>query len=202
MLHCEKNSQKSDAKNDRDKSFTKEKVTRIIINVFSILSINIKVCDPFYGVEIIIIITALAWRKGVILGTGSCLSSIHINFMSFLNASQTTPFLPKFHKGKVWPPSHHRELTKQNVWVFYKPFLFCFPARGSHCNSPTTPPWPGSIVSAKLSPAACLTSSGQGIQRITSQHVYNHSGWWPVIATICLAYHQCEPGSLSRINLD
>lgn len=64
----------------------------------------------------------------------------------------------------------------------------------------STPPWPGSLVSAKLFLAVCLPESGQGIQRITSQHVYNHSGWSPVMAEIWLAYHQCEPGSLSGIN--
>lgn len=40
----------------------------------------------------------------------------------------------------------------------------------------SAPPWPGSIVSAKLSLAACLTASGRGIQGLTSQHVCNHSG--------------------------
>lgn len=40
------------------------------------------------------------------------------------------------HKRRAWPPSQQHALTKQNVWVFYKPFLLCKTARSLHWSSP------------------------------------------------------------------
>lgn len=130
-----------------------------------------------------------------------CLASI-LTFPAVLrplNVLQTAASLSKFLRRTVWPPSQHQ--TKQNVWVFYNLSLFCFPASGSHSNARIhlgqVP-----LCLRSLPPAVCLHASGQGIQRITSQHVYNHPGCWPVAAAIRPVCHPLELRSLCRINRD
>lgn len=78
------------------------------------------------------------WKVWALVLQEMSLSHFHFGFpeiLCLLNCAQTTSSLPKFHKRKVWPLSQHHKLTKQNVWVSYKPFLFSFTTSGSHCNS-------------------------------------------------------------------
>lgn len=68
----------------------------------------------------------------------ACLCSWTLVPLTFIQASQLFVCfkcccrLPEFHKRRAWPPSQQHALTKQNVWVFYKPSLLCKAARSLH----------------------------------------------------------------------
>lgn len=115
----------------------------------------------------------------------ACLSLILSKFVSFKFCFNYLfpPQIPQ-KESLASVPAPRADQTKMFGCFTSFPLLFSCQRLTLHHSAP---PWPGSIVSAEFFQAVCLSASRQGIQRITSQHVYNHSGCWPVMAKIWLA---------------